>query len=95
VYAAERERPSRAHLDAEYAAEKFPARPATEPMFTIEPPPESFISLAQAWMPMSVPVTLTSNTRFHSSIETSGMTVMALVPTMFMSTWSAPALLFT
>src|SRR5262245_45537119 len=68
VYAAARDSPSRAHFDAEYAAEKLPVIPATEPMLMIEPPPEAFISWAQVWMPMRVPLTLTSNTLFHSSI---------------------------
>ena len=35
---------------------KLPVIPATEPMLTIEPPPESRISGAHVWIPRSVPV---------------------------------------
>src|SRR5262245_55306934 len=95
VYAAARDSPSRAHFDAEDAAEKLPGIQATEPTVMVEPAPESFISGAQVWMPMRVPLTLTSNTLFHFSIEMLGMSVRSLVPTIFRSTWRAPAFFFT
>jgi hypothetical protein len=50
---------------------KLPVMPATEPMLTIEPPPESLMSGAQVWMPLRVPVTLISKILFHSSISIS------------------------
>jgi hypothetical protein len=37
---------------------KLPVMPATDPMLTIEPPPESLMSGAQVWMPLRVLVTL-------------------------------------
>jgi hypothetical protein len=51
---------------------KFPVMPATDPMFTMEPPPESFMSGAHVWMPWRVPVTLISKILFHSSMSISG-----------------------
>ena len=70
---------------------KFPVMPATDPMLTIEPPPESLMSGAQVWMPRSVPVTLISKILLNSSMSTSGNRTSALLPTMFISTCSAPA----
>jgi hypothetical protein len=78
-------------LDEEYAVEKFPVIPATEPMFTIEPPPESLISGAQVWMPLSVAVTLISKIPFQASMSTSGNITRSFDPTMFISTCSPPA----
>ena len=43
--------------------EKLPVIPATEPMFTMDPPPESFISGAQVWMARTVAVTEQSPVR--------------------------------
>jgi SAM-dependent methyltransferase len=51
---------------------KLPVMPATEPMLTIEPPPESLISGAQVWMPRRVAVTLISKTLLSSSMSTCG-----------------------
>ena len=72
---------------------KLPVMPATDPMLTIEPPPDSLISGAQVWMPLRVPVTLISKILFHSSMSTLGNRTRALLPTMFMRTCSAACLL--
>ena len=49
---------------------KLPVMPATDPILTIEPPPESLISGAQVWMPRRVPVTLISKILLNSSMST-------------------------
>ena len=61
----------------------------------MDPPPESFISGAQVWMPRTVAVTLISKVLFHSSMSISGNMFSALDPTMFMSTCRPPACFLT
>jgi hypothetical protein len=58
-----------------------------DPMFMIEPPPESFSNGAEVWMPRRVPVTLISKILLNSPISTSGNLTSAFDPTMS----SAPA----
>jgi hypothetical protein len=58
--------------------------PATDEMFTIEPPPARRIAGMAYLVPRNTPLALTAITRSHSSavrssIETRGMTMAALL----------------
>ncbi|MGB6208601.1 MAG: hypothetical protein WBF82_16775 [Mycobacterium sp.] len=61
----------------------MPDKPPTDPMLTIDPPPESLISGAHVCIPTMVAVTLISKTLCHASRSTSGSMTKSLLPTTF------------
>ena len=68
-----------------------PSRPATELMFTIEPPlPASIMARAPARMPRKTPVWLTAKVRSQSSIEVLTRRPMRAMPALLTTMSSRP-----